>query len=295
MSKLSIIIPSRNETFLPHTVADIFLHATQEIEVIVVLDGYWPNPPLEDRKNLILIHRGQARGMRAAINAASAIAKGEYLMKCDAHCMFDQGFDEILKADCDDDWLVVPRRKRLDANNWCLQDPDRTPIDYEFLSYPWWKPEQIGLHGTQWTERTRARKDILIDEDMSFQGSCWFMKKKLFDKFAPMQEEGYGTFIGEPQEIGLKVWLGGGKQVRNKKTWYAHLHKGKIYGRGYSVNQGELKRGNLYSADYWYNNRWTERTRDLEWLVEHFWPVPFWPGVSRDTWKPLTLSQNGLE
>jgi len=289
MSKISVIIPSRNELFLPQTVDDLFAKASQDIEVIAVLDGYWPDPPLKERKNLTIIHRGSAKGMRAAINAGAAVAKGEFLMKCDAHCMFDEGFDEVLKADCEPDWLVVPRRKRLDAENWCIQDVGKPDVDYEFLSYPLWKLDQIGLHGTIWTDRALSKKDILIDEDMSFQGSCWFMPKNFFERLGPMQEEGYGTFIGEPQELGLKVWLSGGKQMRNKRTWYAHLHKGKKYGRGYSIGSTELKKGNMYSCDYWYNNRWEDRVRDIEWLIEHFWPVPSWPGMTRDTWTPLTL------
>lgn len=290
MSKLSVIIPSRNETFLPQTINDLLTHAAGDIEVIAVLEGYWPDPPLPDDKRLHIIHFTQARGMRGAINAASCVARGEYLMKVDAHCMFAEGFDEVLKADCDDDWLVVPRRKRLDAENWCIGDLRKPDVDYEFLSYPLWKPDQIGLHGTIWNARASERMHIDLDEDMSFQGSCWFMKKKLFDRLGPMQEEGYGTFIGEPQEIGLKVWLSGGKQMRNKKTWYAHLHKGKKYGRGYPRNGEELRQGNLYSCDFWYNNRWEKRTRDIEWLVEHFWPVPSWPGMERKDWTPLTIS-----
>ena len=302
MSKLSVIIPSRNELFLSETIKDLMTKSVEEIEIIAVLDGYWPTEKTchdfelwksllaENDPRLKFIHFTDPRGMRGAINAGAAVARGDYLMKCDAHCMFDYGFDHMLESNCDDDWLVVPRRKRLDAENWCIQDVGKPDIDYEFLSYPWWKPEQIGLHGTIWKERTLERMSIPLDEDMSFQGSCWFMPKPFFDRLGPMQEEGYGTFIGEPQELGLKVWLSGGKQMRNKMTWYAHLHKGNKFGRGYSINSMELRQGNLYSCDYWYNNRWPDRVRDIEWLVDHFWPVPSWPGRERSEWKPLSLS-----
>jgi hypothetical protein len=118
MAKVSILIPSRNEQFLPQTVDDIFAKAAGDIEVIAVLDGYWPDPILRDRPNLVLIHRGQAQGMRPAINSAARIAKGDFFMKCDAHCMFAKGFDETLKADCDGDWVVVPRRYSLDPRDF---------------------------------------------------------------------------------------------------------------------------------------------------------------------------------
>src|SRR5512139_1903506 len=99
MPDVSIIIPSRNETFLQQTVTDL-LTKGGDVQVITVLDGYWPSPPLLPDNRLIQLHRGKSMGMRAAINGAAALAKGKYLMKVDAHCMFTEGYDEILKANC---------------------------------------------------------------------------------------------------------------------------------------------------------------------------------------------------
>lgn len=280
--RLSIIIPSRNERFLPETVADIFRNATGDIEVIVHLDGYWPDPPLPEDPRLHLIHRARPAGMRAGINAGAALARGKYLMKCDAHCAFAEGFDEVLTAECDDNWIVIPRRRSLEAETWTLIE--KGPVDYGYLCYPY-AQETPGIHGRIWWQRRKERAEHLLDEDMSFQGSCWMTTVEHFRKrIGGLSEEGYGTFIGEPQEIGLKTWLGGGKQMRNKKTWYAHLHKGKRWGRGYSVSRKGLRNGNAYSVDYWMNNRWAERVHDLEWLVERFWPVPSWP-EERGLWK----------
>jgi hypothetical protein len=225
--------------------------------------------------------------MRAGINSCAQVATGKYLMKVDAHCAFAEGFDEVLQADCEDNWVVIPRRYSLDPDTW-QPDMKRTPIDYEFLSYPYWKEDHFGLHGTQWRQRTKERlnkSEYEIDDNMSFQGSCWFTTKDNFlNRIGGLQEEGYGTFIGEPQEVGLKTWLGGGRQVTNKKTWYAHLHKGKWFGRGYSVSRSGLRNGNIYSATYWMTNSWPDRIHDLDWLVERFWPVPSWPD-DRNLWK----------
>src|SRR3990167_4131766 len=96
---VSIIIPARNEQYLGKTVEDLLTKAVGEIEIIAVLDGYWPDPKLADNDRLILIHRGTPLGMRPAINAAAAIAHGKYLMKCDAHCMFALRYDQTLKDD----------------------------------------------------------------------------------------------------------------------------------------------------------------------------------------------------
>ena len=135
MPKVSVIIPARNEVFLGKTIEDLLTKSVGEIEIIAVLDGYWPQPKIPDDDRLILIHRGSPLGMRAAINAAAAIAHGKYLMKCDAHCMFAPGFDEVLKADCEENWIVIPRRLRLDAENWCIEESSKhkVPIDYEYL------------------------------------------------------------------------------------------------------------------------------------------------------------------
>lgn len=278
MAKVSVIIPSRNEQFLPNTIEDVVKKAAGEIEVIAVLDGYWPETPLPDYPNLIICHRGKAMGMRASINAAVAIANGEYLLKTDAHCMFAEGFDEVLKADCDGDWIVIPSRYSLDAENWCIQETGKARVDYHFLGYPYKDGKNTGLHGQVWLQRAIDRKEYDIDDEMSFQGSCWFMPKRHFTDFlGGMSEEGYETFIQEPQEIGLKTWLGGGQVKVNKKTWYAHLHKGKTYGRGYFMDKREMVRGTDYSTDFWMNNRWQDRKYDLEWLIDKFSPVPTWP------------------
>jgi hypothetical protein len=113
------------------------------------------------------------------------------------------------------------------------------------------------------------------------------MSRKHWDRLGGLSTKGYGDFIQEFQEVGMKTWLGGGSVKVNKKTWYAHLHKGKTHGRGYSVNRGSWDRGKLYSADLWMNNKWPGRVRDLEWLIDKFWPVPTWP----DNWRELDYSR----
>lgn len=275
---VSVIIPAKNEVFLQQTIDDLLLKARGEIEIIPVLDGYWPVPALKDDDRIVILHRGKGMGMRAAINSAAAIARGKYLMKCDAHCMFDEGFDLKLIEDYQDNWIVIPRRLRLDADNWCIEESSKNkpPIDYEYLGAPGF----FGAKGNKWDQRTVERMNdpkYLIDENLSFQGSCWFMSKDHFDNFLHgMSEEGYGSFVREAQELGLKTWLGGGKVMTNKKTWYAHLHKGPKHGRMYFIDKRQMERGNAYCDDFWFNNRWTEAKYDLAWLIERFMPVPSW-------------------
>lgn len=278
MPTVSIIIPSRNELFLQPTIDDILLNARGQIEVIVVLDGYWPQPALTTDPRVIILHNGRKLGVRNAINAGVAICKGDYVMKSDAHCMFGPGFDLTLLADCDDNWVVTPRRLRLDAENWCVQESskDKLPIDYMYLS----APGHSSKNGNTWSERILQRlnkPEYLIDETMTMQSSSWVMKKTHFNNFlGGLSEVGYGPYIREGEEICLKTWLGGGRVMTNKKTWYAHLHKGEKYGRMYFLNKILMDKGIAYCNDFWFNNRWVDAKHDLAWLIERFMPVPSW-------------------
>jgi hypothetical protein len=103
------------------------------------------------------------------------------------------------------------------------------------------------------------------------------MPKKYRERLGDADIEKYGNFIQEFQELGLKVWLGGGQVKVNKKTWYAHLHKGKTYGRGYSLSGSGHKEGTEFATKYWMLDQWPERVHDLKWLIEKFSPVPSWP------------------
>src|SRR4030042_1172910 len=90
---LSILIPARNEMFLARTIQDILSNIEGSTEIIAVLDGYKPDPPLTADPRVILIYNSQSVGQRAATNQAAKLSKSKYLMKCDAHCAFDKGFD----------------------------------------------------------------------------------------------------------------------------------------------------------------------------------------------------------
>jgi hypothetical protein len=286
VAKVSVIIPTRCERFLGKTVADVLVKARGDIEVVVSLDGYWPDPPLPDDKRLVVIHHSVPVGMRGGINAATRIARGDYFMKLDGHCMLAEGFDETLKADCEGDWLIVPRRVSLDAETWTILDTGKSPVDAHYLSWPYERPgdHTCGLHGNVWKDRARARLDMLVDDEMSSQGSCWFMSRRHWARLGEMELHHYGTFAQEFQELGNKTWLGGGRVVINKKTWYAHLHKGRTYGTGYQFNNArwalwaqEREAARRFTIDWWLRDRWGGRERDFAWLIERFWPVPGWP------------------
>lgn len=252
---LSIIIPSRNEPYLDKTIESLLTNAKGDIEIIVILDGYWVKKTIQD-KRVRYIHRGEARGMRNGINSAVSISRGDYIMKIDAHCMVDEGFDKKMIDECGENTVIVPRRHRLNVLEWKIDNGGRPPVDYEKFDE--------NLRGEKW-ERPE-RNDILIDETPTFQGSCWMMKRSYFDFLELMDEESYGSFFNEAQEICLKSWLSGGKVLVNKKTWYAHWHKDK---RGYSMPESEKQKARAFMQK-WKDIAWHKQTKKLDWLTDKF-------------------------
>jgi glycosyltransferase involved in cell wall biosynthesis len=275
---LSVIIPNRNSLFASQTIQDILDKAVTDIEIIVHVDENWPNPVLKE-KRISYIHPSTPRGLRQGINACVAMARGKYIMKLDDHCMLAQGFDKTLIENHQDNWVQIPRRYALDAENWKIEErtDHKYPVDYMYVDFPRkGKAHDDGMHGVPW-KRDRTEE---IDDTPSMQGSCYFMTKDYFDNFLHgLSEEGYGQFSQESQEIGFKTWLGGGAMKVNKKTWYAHLYKGKRYGRMYNIpgfNDYTVK-ASAWSADYWLNNRWPERKHDFAWFIDEKFPgMPSW-------------------
>lgn len=283
---VSIIIPSRSAQWLRQTVDDLFAKAEGQVEVIVVYDGRWPEAdemPKDDPR-LVQIHHGEVqnnKGMRASINAGVDIANGEFIMIIDEQCAVDQGYDVKLAADCEDNWVVIPRRQRLNADNWSLVDDGRLPVDYMQVDYPYQRPfdKTCGLHGAEWKRPERA--DILIDDTPTMQGSCYFMKKSWWEKIFPhgLDDKNYGTFTQEAQEVSFTTWFNGGEVKVNKKTWYAHWHKGRA-GKGYGFSNEQYRRhlegterGRLYCISHWMN----ENRDKFKWYINEKFPdSPGW-------------------
>jgi len=283
---ISVIIPSCNEPYLQKTIQDLINKASEpkELEIIAILDGWWPKVEefVEDPR-VIYIHTTR-QGMREAINKGVSIAHGEFILKVDAHCMFSKGYDKVLKDSYKDNWVVIPTRKRFDPEKWELIKDDRPDIDYLYLAYP--EDQSVwggkGLQAKEWREKNEDRSldKIRVDDLMSAQGSCYFMKKDYFHWLELMDEKNYGEFTKEMQEIGLKCWLSGGRMVRNKNCWYAHWHKTKT--RGYSLNKEEWRKGTEYTMrwftdDFYTDKTWHKQKYEFSWLIRKFWPVPTWP------------------
>jgi glycosyltransferase involved in cell wall biosynthesis len=292
---LSVIIPARNETFLFETVEDIFSKAKGEIEVIVILDGAPAVSTLKERPNLHIIHFGKPRGMRKAINAGISIAQGKYIMKSDAHCMYEKGFDVKLKGSLKENWIAVPRRYSLNPEEWRRRR--KGPLDYLYIA----TPENQGYWGgvvitsKPWREKNYDLKlrEKLIDDLMSFQGSCYFMHKDYFDELELLDSVNFGGSGKEALEVSIKCWLSGGRVIRNKKTWYAHLHKGRGYGRGFRTSSRQYHKSSA-AINKWllFDKPWVKQEYDFKWLINKFNP-PGWEDFQwkSDDWKKKLTSK----
>ena len=279
---LSIAIPSRNEKFLKQTILDVLANATGEIEIFPVLDGYEPLAEEivhDPRVYYLRIPLGDGKcHKRQGINMMVEQCHGDYVMSLDAHCMMAKGFDVQLAKDHQPNWVQIPRRQRLDAENWCLQtqSDDRPPIDYEYIPFEDLLKPDVGIHDFKWDKRSREREKIMIDDTLTSQGSCWFMTKDWFRArgFMDLKYQGWGQ---EAEEINFETWKNGGEVKTNKNTWYAHLHKGPKYGRMYFMNRADQKKSYEYSIDYWLH-----KNKDFFiGLMEKWMPMPGWP----DDWK----------
>jgi len=280
MNKVSIIIPSRNEPYLQKTIDSLLNSAHGDIEIIVILDGYWPNPIIKDNLKVILIHNSESKGMRASINAGARIAKGKYILKCDAHCCFDEGFDTKLIKDCEYDWTIVPRRYGLDVDKW-----ERTDKFYDFEYI-----EKDILKGKKWPEYEVRTDGKSIVDLMTSQGSCWFMHKDRFFNLGGLDEINYGGMGREAQEVCLKSWLSGGKYLLNRNTWYAHWSKPKEYVLSDRIGKEKSVK---HATDFWINNKWPLQKHNLQWLIDKFAPVPGWENIVQDEYPEIKLTKKG--
>ena len=306
---LSVIIPGRNEQFMRHTVEDVLAHSGPETEVIACADGYWPEPPLVDHPRLQVIHFSEPVGQRAATNAGALLSRAKYVMKLDAHCSTDEGFDEKLLVDMQPDMTMIPAMHRLHVFDWhcngcgervyqgtkppaCKEckGTDFTMImvwqpRFEYPATTTWRFDQ-SLHFQYWrkakhTEWYKAQEPTGLVETMSCIGCCFLMERERFWQLGGMDED-HGSWGAYGTELSAKAWLSGGRMVTSLRTWIAHLFRTGNFGQNgesswpYPINQRDIDKARKHSRDLWLNNSWPVQKRPLSWLLEHFWPVPDW-------------------
>lgn len=296
---LSILIPARNEQFLSRTVQDILNNIEGKTEVIVVLDGAWSDPPVPDDPRVTVVYHNQSIGQRAATNEACKLSRAKYVMKVDAHCAFDKGFDVKMIKEMQDDWTMVPIMYNLHAFDWvCISCKHRlyqgpTPEKCEKCGGKMekdvlWQPRlsrkstayrfDSTLHFQYFNEygkRPEVKGDLT--ETMSLQGSCFMLTRKKYWELN-ICDEAFGSWGQQGTEVACKTWLSGGRVVVNHKTWYSHMFRtqGGDFGFPYPLSGNQVDHARKYCKELFLDNTWPKQIHPLSWLLEKFAPVPGW-------------------
>ena len=300
MTDLSVLIPARNEMFLARTIEDILQNSQGDTEVIAVCDGGWPDPPIADHPRVHLIYHAESIGQRAATNEAARLSQAKFIMKCDAHCAFDEGFDVKLMEKFEYDWTVIPRMYNLHAFNWkcksCNDEQYQGPTPTKCDKCGGTEFERVMI----WQKRESRKSDFMrFDSNMKFQywgaygkrpeaqgdiadqmcaiGACWMIHRERFWDLGGLDEE-HGSWGQMGVEIACKSWLSEGKQVVNKKTWFAHMFRtqGGDFGFPFPLSGRAVQKARDHSRKLWQGNTWPKAVRNLDWLLDHFKPVPDW-------------------
>ena len=329
MRDLSILIPARSEEFLKNTIEDILKNIEADTEVIATLDGEWADPPLEQHDRVNLIYVNPSIGQRAGQNIACRLSRAKYVMKMDAHCSVDKGFDrkmiegfEKVKGNV----VMLPIMRNLWAFDWkCYRCGWKTYQDKG--------PKECGQCGNKnhlkkkmlWVGKNRPQSDSYcfnsvptfcyfgdyrkreeykkdkeergITETMSIQGSCFMCPRELYWDF-DLCDEGLGNWGHQGIEVACKTWLRGGRVLVNHSTWYAHMFRtkpGKGFGFPWPVSGRDQKEVKKRVWKY-ITSGFPGQKYPVSWLVEKFWPVTGWSEedlkkLKEKEWKPKPLSQ----
>lgn len=307
MKDLSILIPSRNEMFLARTIEDILSNIEADTEIIALLDGQWAEPAIPQHERVNIIYVAESVGQRAGTNLACQLAQGKYVMKVDAHCAFDKGFDrKMIEAfkEVGDDVTMVPVMKNLHAFSWncrkcnwkkyqgptppkcerCGSDqirrkmiwqpkPHVNSTSYSFDSEPHFQYFEDWKHREQYINDKKTG----LTETMSLQGSCFMMTREKYWEL-DICHEGFGSWGNQGIEVAVKTWLSGGRVLVNHKTWYAHMFRtqGGDFSFPYEQSGRAVAKCKEKVKDMFFNNKWEKQKYPLSWLIEKFSPVPGW-------------------
>lgn len=294
----------RNEIFMQKTIDNVLENAAGDTKVIAILDGYWPDPPIKDDPRVTIVHHTESIGQRAATNEGARISQAKYIMKLDAHCALDKGFDVKLAGDCLPDWTLIPQMYNLHAFDWVCPCGNRIyqgiiPEDCDVCHNPRfemeiiWKPKphcltvswrfDKNLQFQYWKKHHRQRKWKEKDfvETMTCIGACFFMERERFWELEGMDED-HGSWGQYGTELACKAWLSGGKMVTTRKTWFAHMFRTGNFQRPghssfpYELSNKQVHHARRHSQDIWLNNKWPKAKYNLEYLIDRFKPVPEW-------------------
>lgn len=317
---LSVLIPARNERFVARTVQDILENKRGKTEVLVGLDGEWADPAIASHPDLTTFYSPSPLGQRGMTNQLARISRAKYVMKLDAHCALDEGFDVKMMEVMEDDITLVPLMRNLHAFDWvCINGHRR----YQGPSGPCkdcgaettrdvlWKAKESPrstafrfdktLHFQYWNDfkkRPEGKGDLT--ETLSIQGSCFMLTREKFWELDISDEKLAGkTGWGQQGvEVALKTWLSGGRVLCNQKTWYAHMFRtqGGDFGFPFPISGSEVDETRKKSRRAFVDGEWNKALpgRNLQWVLDKFYPVPDWHDNKEEKTKSAVNGSKGI-
>jgi hypothetical protein len=291
---LSIVIPARNEEFINKTVEDILKNKRGKTQVIVGLDGQWPAVPLERHPDVVVLFYPESIGQRSISNQCVHLSRAKYVMKVDAHCAFDEGFDVKMMDKMADDMTMVPVMRNLHAFDWVCEDGHRR---YQGPSGPCfecgketkkdivWRgktnPQSTAyrfdktMHFQYWNEWGKKQIGDLT-ETLSIQGSCFMVTRAKWWEL-DICSETFSSWGQQGVEVACKTWLSGGRVLVNRMTWYAHMFRtqGGDFGFPYPQSGREVDANREKSRELFQRNKWNGAKHPFSWLIQKFNP-PEW-------------------
>ena len=306
---LTVIIPGYNEQFMRRTVEDVLDHMQGDTEIVAVFDGSWSDPVVQDHPKVKILHTTEPVGQRASTNLGAQVSRAKYIMKLDAHCSMDDGFDVKMMESMQPDWTMIPSMHRLHAFDWRCNEcghgvyqgskPDKCAEceSTDLYMYMVWEPRRkvgptvswrfdTNMQMQYWLKhrkrpevKKQAKKGVI--ETMTCVGCCFLMERERFWELGGM-DEGHGSWGQYGTELACKAWLSGGKMVTSMNTWFAHMFRTGNFSRNgestwpYEIRQKDIEAARKYSRDLWLNDKWPKAVRPLSWLIDHFAPVPDW-------------------
>lgn len=245
---ITVVIPTTkaDEIYLKRTIESVRKTAVSPIEIMVLYDGFVPRKKQGDVYQVF----EKPIGIRAGLNIAAKCAKGDYIVKLDAHCALSQRWDVRMKHSCRDKTIVTTIVDTLDEKTWQGKGRDMSFVTLDGnLKIQYVKP---------WIPKSKRKQE---EETLAFIG-CFIMLKKDYLIANPLNEQ-YGFWGNLGAELSLRTWLTGGRVILRTDVTCAHLFRKTT---PFEIDIKRKKRAIVDLVD-----KYIKQVKP-SWLLDHFGP-----------------------
>lgn len=218
--KLTIIIPSRNETDLPNTLESLYAHSKGRFEVIVVNDwtdtDKWTEP--KKRRNMKVIRPAPFSGFGGSIQAGVDIARSENIYICGARTRFSEGWIENTIRHINEEPETL-----FCVTNQVLEEKDGELVNEKGMAYGAIIKYFDQEHWFKYLINLRCAEEPGGEEVDCAYGGSYAMKKAWWEKIRGLDM--IRTRGGCNQFLSLKTWMAGGKVKVMKDVIVGNIYR----------------------------------------------------------------------